>query len=74
MEEEEIKQHLLEKSQEFRKAFDLHKTLEKKLVRFQSKSYLTEKDRWEEKQIKKNKLQLKDKMYRLMRDYRESVE
>jgi uncharacterized protein YdcH (DUF465 family) len=74
MEEKEIKEHLLKENQEFRKAFDQHKKLEKKLDQYQIKSFLTEEDEWKEKQLKKSKLLLKDKMYHMIREYRRSLE
>ncbi|UCE40321.1 MAG: hypothetical protein JSV17_12765 [Candidatus Aminicenantes bacterium] len=74
MEEKEIKERLLKENQEFRKAFDQHKKLEKKLSQFHTKSHLTEEEKMKEKQIKKNKLLLKDKMYHIMTAYGKSVE
>ena len=74
MEEEEIKELLLKQSPEFRRTFDLHQKLEKKLSRFQAKTYLTEEEKLKEKQLKKNKLLLKDKMYYLMKEIRKSLE
>jgi uncharacterized protein YdcH (DUF465 family) len=74
MEEKEIKERLLEESKEFRNAFDKHMKLEKKLTKFQAKNYLTEEEKLEEKQLKKNKLLLKDKMYHMMTEYGKSLE
>jgi len=73
MEENEIKERLLKENQEFRKAFDQHQKLEKKLSKFQAKSYLTEEEKLEEKRLKKNKLLLKDKMYYIMTEFRKSL-
>lgn len=69
MEEKEIKERLLEGNREFRKAFDRHQKLEKKLSKFQKKSYLTEEEKLEQKRLKKNKLLLKDKMYFMMTEF-----
>lgn len=74
MEEKEIKERLLKENEEFRNAFDQHQKLGKKLSKFQAKSYLTEEDKLEEKQLKKNKLLLKDKMYYMMTEYGKSLE
>jgi hypothetical protein len=74
MEEKEIKEHLMKENEEFRKAFDQHQKLEKKLFKFQAKSYLAEEEKLEEKQLKKNKLLLKDKMYYMMTEYGKSLE
>jgi uncharacterized protein YdcH (DUF465 family) len=70
MEESKIKENLLENNPEFRKAFDQHQKLEKKLAKFQSKSYLTDNEKIKEKQLKKKKLLLKDKMYSMMTEDR----
>ena len=72
MKESEIKERLLKENQEFRKAFDRHQKLERKLLKFQEKTYLTEAEKLEEKQLKKNKLLLKDKMYYMMTEFRKS--
>ena len=74
MEEKEIRERLLEESQEFRKAFDQHQKLEKKLYKLHAKTYLTEEEKWKERQLKKNKLLLKDKMYHMMTEYGKSLE
>ncbi len=74
MEENEIKARLLEKNLEFRKAFDQHQILEKKLAKFYAKNYLTEEEKLKEKQLKKKKLLLKDKMYSIMTEFSKSVE
>jgi uncharacterized protein YdcH (DUF465 family) len=74
MEEKEIKERLLNENQEFRKAFDQHQKWEKQLSQFHTKNYLTEEEKWNEKQIKKKKLRLKDKMYHMMTEFRKSLE
>jgi uncharacterized protein YdcH (DUF465 family) len=74
MDEAKIKAHLLEKDRDFRKAFDQHQKLKKKLSKFQAKNFLTEEDKVKEKQLKKKKLLLKDKMYFMMTEFRKSVE
>ena len=74
MEENKIKESLLEKNTEFRKAFDQHQILEKKLTKIYAKNFLTEDEKLKEKQLKKNKLLLKDKMYSMMAEFRKSVE
>jgi hypothetical protein len=74
MEENEIKKILLKENAEFRKTFDRHQELEKELGQFQSKSYLSDEEKWKEKQLKKSKLQLKDKMYHMMKEYGKSLE
>lgn len=73
MREKELKELLLKESEEFRKANRLHKQYEKKLEKFKSKSFLTEEEKLEEKELKKKKLALKDKMYYLMTEYKKSL-
>ena len=72
MEESKIKENLLEKNEEFRKAFDQHKKLEEKLTKLNSKSYLTEDEKLKVKQIKKKKLLFKDKMLSMMSVFKKS--
>lgn len=73
MREEELKELLLKESEEFRKANKLHQQYEKKLDKLKSKSFLTETEKQEEKELKKKKLILKDKMYFLMSEYKKSL-
>lgn len=73
MQEEELKKLLLKQNEEFRKANKLHQQYEKKLEKLRAKSFLTESERQEEKELKKKKLFLKDKMYFLMSEYKKSI-
>jgi len=73
MREEELKKLMLKENEEFRKANKLHQQYEKKLEKLKTKSYLTESERQEEKELKKKKLILKDKMYFLMSEYKKSL-
>lgn len=73
MEEQEIKERLLKENEEFREAFKQHQKLEKTLSRFQAKNYLSDAEKMKEKQLKKEKLILKDKMYYLMTEFRKSI-
>lgn len=73
MREEELKKLLLKESEEFRKANKLHQQYEKKLEKLKAKSFLTESEKQEEKELKKKKLILKDKMYFLMSEYKKSL-
>jgi len=73
MEEKKIREILLKENKEFRRAFDQHQKLEKKLAKFQAKNFLSDEEKWEERQLKKEKLMLKDKMYYLMAEYKKSL-
>jgi uncharacterized protein YdcH (DUF465 family) len=73
MREKELKELLLKENEEFKKANQLHQQYEKKLDKLKAKSFLTEAEKQEEKEIKKKKLALKDKMYYLMTEYKKSL-
>jgi uncharacterized protein YdcH (DUF465 family) len=73
MDENVLKERLLRENQEFRKLFEEHQKHETKLAEFKGKTYLTDLERLEEKELKKRKLALKDKMYLLMRDFQKSL-
>ncbi len=70
MDETELKELLLRQNEEFRKLHREHQSCEKKLEILSSKSFLTEDDKLEEREIKKRKLALKDRMYILMTQFR----
>ncbi|NIM57540.1 MAG: DUF465 domain-containing protein [Candidatus Aminicenantes bacterium] len=72
MKENELKELLLKKDEAFRKAYKQHKQLEKKLEKLKQKNFLTEIEKMEEREFKKKKLFLKDKMYYLMTEYRKT--
>ena len=73
MREKELKDLLLKESDEFKKASKLHQQYEKKLEKLKAKSFLTEAEKQEEKELKKKKLILKDKMYVMMTEYKKSL-
>jgi len=73
MREKELKELLLKENEEFRKANQLHQQYEKKLDKLKAKSFLTEAEKQQEKEMKKKKLALKDKMYYLMIEYKKSL-
>jgi uncharacterized protein YdcH (DUF465 family) len=63
---------LLRENAAFRGLNDEHQACEKRLEEIRSKSFLTEEERLEERELKKRKLALKDKMYRMMSDFRKT--
>ena len=69
MDEQEVKELLLRENAEFRRAHDDHQACEKALETIRGRSYLSPADADEERELKKKKLALKDRMYRLMADY-----
>ena len=62
MKEEEIKEHLMSSSADFRRLAEEHQQHETKLQELLSHSHLSEQDHLEEMNLKKKKLQLKDQM------------
>lgn len=69
MDEQEVKELLLRENAEFRRAYEDHQAFEKAIDTIRSKGHLSPADADEERELKKQKLALKDRMYRLMADY-----
>jgi len=69
MDEQGLKELLIRDNQEFRKAFEDHQTCERELARLRENPHVSEDDSVLERELKKKKLALKDKMYRIMSDY-----
>jgi len=72
MTEREILEILSTESAEFKKLGDEHKNLEKLLSGFNGKVYLTHEEEVEKKQVQKLKLQKKDRMAELVRQYKKA--
>jgi len=70
MKDSEIKELLVKNSEEFKKIYEEHQDFEKQLKNFQEKHFLTSEEELEVKKIKKKKLILKDKMQKLINEYR----
>lgn len=62
MEEQKVKEILIEKDSEFKMLFVKHQELEEKLQLYSQKKQKSEDERVMEKNIKKEKLKLKDAM------------
>jgi uncharacterized protein YdcH (DUF465 family) len=69
MDEKELKELLLRENAEFRRAHDDHGDCERSLETIRAKIHLSAAEVDEERELKKKKLALKDRMYRLMSDY-----
>lgn len=69
-EAQDLQTLLLETNEEYRQLVAKHHELEGRLTQLTHKHYLSDADHYEEVNIKKRKLQLKDKMELIMRDYR----
>lgn len=67
-----LKKELFETDEEFRALFEEHQKFEERLEELLEKSLLSEEDELEEKQIKRQKLYLKDRMEIILRARREA--
>jgi uncharacterized protein YdcH (DUF465 family) len=65
-----LREELLTTDEEFRNLHDQHQDYEHRLTELHQKSLLSEKDELEEKQIKRQKLFLKDQMETILRQRR----
>ena len=73
MDEKELKQRLSRENPEFKKALDLHQQYEQRLQELSDKGYMTDEEEREQKELKKKKLVLKDRMYSWMTQYQKSL-
>jgi len=67
-----LKQELIESDERFRSLFEEHQNFERRLEELRDQSLLSEEDEQEEKQIKRQKLLLKDRMESILRSHREA--
>ncbi len=72
MNEKEIKEILMKENQDFRKIAELHTKCEKELDELKRKNWLSTEEEVREKELKKKKLSLKDRMYKMISEYRNS--
>ncbi|MPZ17887.1 MAG: DUF465 domain-containing protein [Luteitalea sp.] len=63
----ELREHLLRTNTEFRELWERHHELDVQIVEMADKPHLSESDQLEEIRLKKQKLQLKDRMEELLR-------
>lgn len=64
---EELKRKLLQTDEEFRQLATKHHDLDERLHNYAERHYLTEPEQVEEVTLKKQKLQLKDRMENILR-------
>lgn len=69
--DEPLKQRLIETDEQFRNLFQQHQDLERRLEELHAKTLLSEQDEREEKEIKRQKLMLKDRMESILRSHRQ---
>ena len=68
--QEELKAHLMQTNDEFRRMADQHSELKSKLDALRALPHLTYEEQLEETRLKKLKLHLKDNMEAMMSQYR----
>ena len=73
MKEEEIKEHLMSSSVDFRRLAEEHRRYKGKLLELQSRQHMSEQDHLDEVTLKKKKLQLKDQMNSMIERFREEL-
>ena len=69
---EEIKEILLRQDEEFQRLADEHKRYDDELRDLSRRKYLTPPDQLHEVELKKKKLQLKDRMLEIAAEYRKN--
>jgi uncharacterized protein YdcH (DUF465 family) len=73
LKEYEIVELLRKENEEFRKLSEEHRNLDLLLAEIDSKRYLTPEEEFERKKMQKQKLQKKDRMAELVREYKKSI-
>lgn len=68
--QDELKAHLMQTNEEFRRLVQEHCDYKKKLEALSSRIYLTPEEQVEEVRLKKIKLKLKDQMEEILNRYR----
>ena len=68
-----LKEQLIKENKQFRRLYNKHQDYEHRLEKFNRRLHLNEKERIKEKNIKKQKLLLKDKMEKMLREYQQKV-
>jgi uncharacterized protein YdcH (DUF465 family) len=74
MGEKELKELLIKENEEFKEVYERHQKCEKELDQLKKKDFQTDQDRLKERELKKKKLALKDKMYVIMTNYKKSLQ
>jgi uncharacterized protein len=71
--QEELKAHLMETNEEFRKLAGQHSEYARKLETLEARPHLTYEEQVEETRLKKMKLRLKDQMEAIVSQFRQQV-
>lgn len=70
MDSQSLREHLLQTDEEFRALSATHHDLDVRLTALTAAAHLTDEEQLEEHQLKKRKLQLKDRMEDIVRRHR----
>ena len=70
---ETLQKELIQTDDTYRRLFDQHQACERRLSELQDRDAPTQQDELEEKQIKREKLFIKDRMAAVLRDHQESA-
>lgn len=70
MDEQDVKEYLVETSPDFRELLEQHQEYEKELEQFNGLPYLSSADQLKETELKKKKLALKDRMQLMINEHR----
>ncbi len=73
MKDAEIAEILMKQNEEYSKLYDDHKKLKEAIAEINKNKYVTQAEEVEKKKIQKQKLQKKDRMAQLIREYRKTV-
>jgi len=68
-----LRERLIKENKQFRRLYNKHRDYEQRLEELNRRLYLNEKERTKEKNIKKQKLILKDKMEKIFKEYQHKV-
>lgn len=70
---EEARELLRQQNEEFARIYEKHRTLDEEVRLLEERHLLTPEEEVREKQLKKDKLRLKDKMAEMIKVYQEST-
>ncbi len=73
MDSDHLKEHLLQTDEEFRALSATHHELDARLAALAHSTHLSDEEQLEEHQLKKRKLQLKDRMEDILRRHRTAL-